>query len=116
MSTPETTVVTIIVDDQPTGPTPTGRARTVVTPNPVRIRPGESTLLAVEIEDEAGRRPVTGFQFAPFLSGDRSPQEGPPIAAYRKIEKPSLLAHEILLEVPADYPAGRQVQLTVGGL
>lgn len=116
MSTPETTVVTIVVEDDTPAPPTGGRVRTVVTPNPVRLRRGASAVLTVEIETDAGRRPITGFAAAPFSSGGTAGPSGLPVAVYQRgPDHWDLEAHQLRVIVPVDYPPG-QVLLTVGGL
>ncbi|MGE4163856.1 MAG: hypothetical protein AB7G23_19180 [Vicinamibacterales bacterium] len=116
MSTPETTVVTIIVEDDTPDPPPAGRVRTVVTPNPLRLRPGGQAVLSVAIESDAGRRPITGFAAAPFSSGGTPGPSGLPVAVFQRgPDHWDLEAHQLRVIVPVDYPPG-QVLLTVGGL
>ncbi|MCC7132469.1 MAG: hypothetical protein IT352_07490 [Gemmatimonadales bacterium] len=105
--------VTVYVN-APTQPPASGVSDTVVTPSPVRTLPGGSAVLSVDVIDGGVQRAAKGFAFAPFVSG--VPTGAPSPALYRQQDgKPNLKVNELLLEIPASFPAGTSFTLNIQG-
>ena len=105
--------VTVYVND-PIEPPRAGVTDTIVTPSPVRTVPGASAVLSVNVLDGGVQRAAKGFAFAPFVAG--VPTGAPSPALYRQQDgKPTLKANELLIEIPAGFPAGASFTVNVQG-